>query len=102
MIKGNKEQKQEQNQEQKTEFVCEVLRARKFEDGRIVFDLQVNGVVIHGMRYIEYVTKEGKEGSMLSFPSYKKDDKYWTHVWFPISRELQKTIEEQIAGRLGE
>lgn len=99
MIKGNKT---EQKQEQRTEFACEVIRAKKFDDGRIVFDLQVNGIVIHGMRYIEYVTKEGKPGSMLSFPSYKKDDKYWTHVWFPISRELQEDIEKQISARLGE
>lgn len=96
MIKGNKTE-----QEQKTEFVCEVIRAKKFDDGRIVFDLQVNGIVIHGMRYIEYVTKDGKPGSMLSFPSYKKDDKYWTHCWFPISRELQEDIEKMITARLG-
>ena len=94
MIKGN-------NTEQKTvEFVCEVMRAKKFDDGGISFDLSVNGVIIHGMRYIEYVTKEGKEGSMLSFPSYKKNEKWFTHVWFPISRELQKEIEEKIAARL--
>lgn len=98
MIKGNKT---EQKQEPRTEFACEVIRAKKFDDGRIVFDLQVNGIVIHGMRYIEYVTKDGKPGSMLSFPSYKKDDKYWTHVWFPISRELQEDIEKQITARLG-
>lgn len=83
-------------------FSCKVLRVMKFDDGGIVFDLEVNGVVIHGMRYIEYVTKEGKEGSMLSFPSYKKNEKWWTHVWFPISRELQEDIEKQIAAGLGE
>ena len=48
-----------------------------------------------------YVTKEGKEGSMLSFPSYKVEDKWYTHVWFPISRELQSEIEQKITARLG-
>ena len=96
MIKGNEQKKDAVN------FACEVLRAKKFDDGGISFDLSVNGVIIHGMRYIEYVTKEGKEGSMLSFPSYKKNEKWFTHVWFPISRDLQQEIEKKIAARLGE
>lgn len=96
MLKGKKENKAA------VDFACDVIRARKFDDGGVSFDLQVNGVIIHGMRYIEYVTKEGKDGSMLSFPSYKKDDKWWTHVWFPISRDLQQEIEEKITARLGE
>lgn len=96
MIKGKKEENKAA-----VDFACEVVRARKFDDGRILFDLSVNGVIIHGMRYIEYVTKEGKEGSMLSFPSYKVEDKWYTHVWFPISRELQSEIEQKITARLG-
>ena len=102
MIKGNKEN----NEQKHVDFACEVMRAKKFDDGGILFDLSVNGVIIHGMKYREYVTKEGKEGSMLILPSYKKESgeevKWYTHVWFPISRELQQDIEKKISARLGE
>lgn len=82
----------------KIAYECEVTRANQWDDGRITFDLRVNGVQISGMRYIEYTTKEGKQGSMLSFPSRKdaKTGKYYTHAWFPISRETQADIEKQI------
>lgn len=84
--------------ENRTTYEVEVTRARQFKDGAIVFDLRVNGVTIYGMRYIEYTTKEGKPGSMLGFPSRKdeKTGKYYSHAWFPISRELQEEIENQI------
>ena len=82
----------------KIAYECEVIRAIQWKDGRISFDLRVNGVQISGMRYIEYTTKEGNQGSMLSFPSRKdeKTGKYYTHAWFPISRETQADIEKQI------
>lgn len=83
-------------------YEAEVLRAVKFKDGRIVFDLRVNGITIYGMRYVEYMTKDGQPGSMLSFPSRKdeKSGKYYSYAWFPISRELQEDIEDQISDKL--
>lgn len=82
----------------KTAYHCEVTRVMQWKDGRISFDMRVNGVQISGMRYVEYTTKDGKPGSMLSFPSRKdeKSGKYFTHAWFPVSRETQEDIEKQI------
>lgn len=83
--------------ETKVNFEAKVTRVKQWDDGRISFDLLVNGVTIHNMRYLEYTTKEGKEGSMLQFPSYQSKEKWYTHCWFPISKELQSDIEGQIA-----
>jgi hypothetical protein len=46
--------------------------------------------------WLEYMTKEGKDGTLISFPSYKNKDKYYNHVWFPISAELKADIIAQI------
>lgn len=96
--------KQKSNEaENHVAYNAEVTRAVQFKDGKISFDLRVNGVTIYGMRYIEYMTKDGKPGSMLSFPSRKdeKSGKYFSHAWFPISRELQANIESQISEKVG-
>lgn len=109
MMKLLKEKEEMLNRQQKAEtenhvaYNAEVTRAIQFKDGKISFDLRVNGVTIYGMRYIEYQTKEGEAGSMLSFPSRKdeKTGKWYSHAWFPISRELQADIEAQISAKLG-
>lgn len=86
----------------KVAYHCEVTRVMQWKDGRISFDMRVNGVQISGMRYVEYTTKDGKPGSMISFPSRKdeKSGKYYTHAWFPVSRETQADIEKQIETQL--
>lgn len=83
------------NQESK-QFDVKVTRAREVKEGSVAFDMEVNGVTVYGCWYNEYKTKEGKEGTMISFPSYKNDDKYYNHVWFPISKELKDNIVAQI------
>ena len=86
-------------------YEVEVLRAKDFtKDGgkrTVSFDLKVNGITIYGMWYREYTSKEGKEGSMLSFPSQKgSDGNYYNHVWFPISADLKNAIEEKVGAAL--
>ena len=82
---------------EKVTFEVEVLRAHAFDSQTIAFDANVNGVTIYGMIYREYVTKEGKDGYLISFPSRQaKDGKYYDNCWFPISKELKENIKLQI------
>jgi DNA-binding cell septation regulator SpoVG len=83
------------NQEPK-KYEVKVTRAREVKEGSVAFDMEVNGISIYGCWYNEYKTKEGKEGTMLTFPSYKNGEKYYNHCWFPISADLKKDIIAQI------
>lgn len=72
----------------------DVLRAHEFEGGDISFDMTVNGVKIYGM--VLRWNEERKE-NWIAFPARKgKDNKYYSHAWFPVSSELQKAIEDRI------
>jgi len=105
MLRRNQNQQQETQQEagqERTVFDCKVTRVRETQNGAIYFDMTVNGVCISECRYVEYKTKEGKDGQMISFPSYqsKKNQKWYNYVWFPISKELRESIEVQISDLL--
>lgn len=82
------------------EYNVKVTRVKDFtKDGKtsIACDLEVNGVTIYGCYYREGTDKNGKEYSMISFPSKKgADGKYYHHAYFKISDELLKHIAEQI------
>lgn len=83
--------------ETKVEFKATVLKAKEVKDGKVTFDMEVNGIKIYSCWYNEYTNKSGKEGTMLSFPSYKgSDGNYYNYVWFPISQELKNDIIAQI------
>lgn len=88
--------KKQNDENTKVEYTVEVTRAKETKEGTVAFDMTVNGVKIYGCWYNEYKTKEGKDGVMLSFPSYKAGDKYYSHCWFPISKELKDNIIAQI------
>lgn len=66
------------------------------------FTLIVNGVTIYGMKDIAYKDKDsGEDRSFVAFPGYKgNNEQFYNNCWFPISRELQEKIEEQIANLL--
>lgn len=102
MLKRNQNQQQDNQQQERTVFNCKVTRVRETQNGSIYFDMEVNGVCISELRYVEYKTKEGKDGQMVSFPSYqsKKNQKWYNYVWFPISKELRESIEVQISDLL--
>lgn len=79
------------------EYSVEVIKAKEVKDGIIIFDMEVNGIKIYSCWYNEYKTKDGKDGTMLSFPSYKgSDGNYYNYVWFPISADLKANIIAQI------
>jgi len=85
----------------KVEYKVEVTRAKEIQDGVVAFDMSVNGVTIYGCFYREYTTKEGKEGTMISFPSQKSNNgNYYNHAFFPISNALKEDIVNQLSNML--
>ena len=72
-------------------YNIEVKRAKEYKN-TVFFDVDINGVMIYGCRYVE-----GKNGDFVSFPSYKgSDDKYYNHCWIKLDEASVKLIDEQI------
>lgn len=104
--------KKAKDQEQETttgvNYSIQVTRARIVKDGLCFFDMVVNGVTIYGCTARDYRNAEGKEGTMISLPSYKGTDKdgkeivkdgkpvYYNHVFFPMSAAARADILKQI------
>lgn len=89
--------KKQNNENKKVEYKLTVLKAKEIRDGKVIFDCEVNGIKIYSCWYNEYKNKSGKEGTMLSFPSYTgSDGNYYNYVWFPISQEMKNDIIAQI------
>ena len=95
-----------EKKEKRVEYVVKVLRAKDFTeksklDTNVAFDMEVNGIKIYGCWFKEGTTKEGKDYPVVSLPSQnRKDGKYYSVAWFPISKELTKEIREQIVNML--
>lgn len=69
-----------------------VKRAKAFDDGKIVFDMIVNDVIIYGCMLLE-----GKNGIFVSFPSRKgKDNKYYKIAYVGLSEADVSNIVAQI------
>lgn len=78
-------------------YNVEVTKAKEIKDGVVAFDMTVNDVSIYGCFYREYTTKDGKDGTLISFPSYKgTNGKYYSYAWFPISKEIKESIIDQL------
>jgi len=75
-----------------------VDRVHVFEDGSVTFNMIVDNYVrVYGLRI--YDGKDGKP--FISFPSRKgKDDKYWNHVYCPLSSEDVEEIAKQVEERM--
>ena len=72
-------------------YTLEVKRAKEYKD-TVFFDMEINGVMIYGCRYVE-----GKNGDFISFPSYKgSDGKYYSHAYIKIDEAHINLIDEQI------
>lgn len=85
----------ESKEEKKMNYDVTVTHVR-VKDKKVLFDLVVNGVTIYNMVYREYKNKQGDEGTMLTFPSYKNGDKYYNNVFFPIYKEIKDFIVKEI------
>lgn len=77
-------------------FEVEVTRAKEIKEGKIAFDMKVNGISVYNCWYVKG-EKNGKEYEIINLPQYKgSNDKYYSYVWFPISRELKEDIISQL------
>lgn len=91
-----------------TTFIVEVTKVMLTDSNkRVMFDAKVNGVSISGFGFLYYTNSDNVENTMIQFPQRKgKDDKgkakYFNIVWFPVSRDLRKNIEEQITNIINE
>ena len=72
-------------------YTLEVKRAKEYKD-TVFFDVEINGVMIYGCRYVE-----GKNGDFISYPSYKgSDGKYYSHAYIKLGEAEVFLIDEQI------
>ncbi len=88
--------------EQAQALVIEVLRAHDLtkddqEGCNIAVDLKINGVTIYGCFYREGKDKNGKDYSMISFPSHQgKDGKYYNYAYVKLTDEDVEKISGDI------
>lgn len=78
-------------------YDVKVTRAKETKEGQVVFDMIVNGVNIYSCWYREGKDNNGKDYTMISFPSQKADNgKYYNHCWFKIEDDLKEEIIAQL------
>ena len=88
--------------EQAQALTIEVLRAHDLtkddqEGCNIAVDLKINGVTIYGCFYREGKDKNGKDYSMISFPSHKGNDgKYYNYAYVKLTDEDVEKISGDI------
>lgn len=89
----------EKKSEEKSKVVSiEVIRAKEFDNGGVVFDMYVNDVSIYNCRVVE-----GKNGDFISFPARKASDgNYYNHAYIKLSEENTKEIISQVEKKLEE
>lgn len=84
----------------KVTYTVEVLRAKEIKDNTYGVDLIINGVKVYGCIFKQGI-KDGKEWSLLDFPSRKgSDGNYYTYCWCPLDKGTLAVIEGQIAEKL--
>ena len=89
-------QKNEEKQETR-KYEIKVTRAKELEKC-IMFDMEVNGVMIYGCSYRELNRKDGSGSFVkISFPQRKgSDEKYYNYAYFKITDEMISEIEKGI------
>lgn len=87
--------------ENRTAYEVKVTRVHEVKENTYAFDMVCNGISIYGCYLNQGTKKDGSEYSVINFPAQKgKDGKFYNFCWFPISKELQEDIENQIGGLL--
>ena len=85
----------------KTESVIKsvkVVRAKAFDNGGVIFDVELNDITIYGCRVVE-----GKNGDFVSFPSRKANDgNYYSHAYVKLTADDTKEIISQVEKALEE
>lgn len=86
-IKTKKAEKKEVTKKE-----IKVTRGHVFDNGDVVFDMEVNGVAIFNS-----TLRDGKNGQFVSFPSKMgKDGKYYSHVYIKLEKEDIENIVAQL------
>jgi len=93
--------KQKKTETKKTEVknhAIFVRRAHELDNGTIMFDMEVNGVMIYGCSYRTLTRKDnGEEFAKIGFPSHQgKDGKWYNHCFVQLTEDDITTIEEGI------
>ena len=84
-------------EKQDVQYNVKVRRAHEFKSGDIGFDIDVNGITLYGLTYLDVNPERNIKSPFVSFPSRKgSDGKYYNMFYFPISEEMLKEIEKQI------
>ena len=72
-----------------------VKRAKDLEKV-IMFDAEINGIMIYGMSY-RTGTKDGRDWTLVDFPSRKENDgKYYHYCYVKLDTADVENIEKQI------
>lgn len=83
-----------QEREYKHDFM--VRRAHQFEDGGVVFDLQVDDITIYGCRVVE-----SRQGDFIGWPSRKgSDGNYYGHAYVPVTHDQTEDILDKVSEAL--
>ena len=102
MAVSRNKKSEEKAAEQAQELTIEVTRVHDLtKDGQegcnIACDLKINGVQIYGCFYREGKDKNGKDYSMVSFPSHKGNDgKYYNYAYVKLTDEDVEKISRDI------
>lgn len=84
-------------EQQDVQYNVKVRRAHEFKSGDIGFDVDVNGVTLYGLTYLNENPERNIKSAFVSFPSRKgSDGKYYNMYYFKISDDMLKDIEKQI------
>ena len=74
----------------------EIGRVKQWDDGKVTFDVTINGFTIYGCRVVET-----DAGDFISFPSRKgSDGKYYNHVFVKLDAADQKMILNAVEAEL--
>lgn len=102
----NHNKKTEDKAEQAQALAIEVLRAHDLtkDDQKgcnIAIDLKINGVTVYGCFYREGEDKNGKDYTLVSFPSHKGNDgKYYNYAYVKLSdadiEQIGRDVEKML------
>lgn len=78
-----------------------INRAVEFDNGAISFDMGVELLEGLTISFYRLGIREGKEGSFISFPSYKgSDGNYYHYFYVPMTDELQDKVIQAVYDKL--
>lgn len=78
-----------------------INRAIEFNGGGISFDMQVELLDGLMLSFYRLGVREGKEGSFISYPSYKgTDGNYYHYFYLPLTDDLQDKIIQAVYDKL--